>query len=68
MADPAGRVYLQVLVVRCQVGDRQAFAELVARTLSAGAHAANQSLRDKRREQQRAGGEKRRSKNRRRGD
>jgi RNA polymerase sigma-70 factor, ECF subfamily len=30
MADAAGRVYLQVLVVRCQVGDRQAFAELVA--------------------------------------
>ena len=30
MADPAGRVYLQVLVVRCQLGDRDAFAEMVA--------------------------------------
>lgn len=30
MADPASRVYLQVLVVRCQLGDRDAFAELVA--------------------------------------
>jgi RNA polymerase sigma-70 factor (ECF subfamily) len=30
MPDPAGRVYFQVLVVRCQLGDRDAFAELVA--------------------------------------
>jgi RNA polymerase sigma-70 factor (ECF subfamily) len=30
MSDVAGRVYLQVLVVRCQLGDREAFAELVA--------------------------------------
>jgi RNA polymerase sigma-70 factor (ECF subfamily) len=30
MEGPAGRVYLQVLVVRCQLGDRAAFAELVA--------------------------------------
>lgn len=30
MADRAGRVYLQVLVVRCQLGDRDAFAQIVA--------------------------------------
>lgn len=30
MADPAGRLYLQVLVVRCQLADRGAFAQLVA--------------------------------------
>jgi RNA polymerase sigma-70 factor (ECF subfamily) len=30
MEKSAGRVYLQVLVVRCQLGDRDAFAELVA--------------------------------------
>ena len=29
MADLTDRIYLQVLVVRCQVGDRAAFAELV---------------------------------------
>src|SRR5579863_7982018 len=29
MAEPAGRLYLQVLVVRCQLGNRGAFAELV---------------------------------------
>jgi RNA polymerase sigma-70 factor (ECF subfamily) len=29
MNELAGRVYLQVLVVRCQLGDREAFAELV---------------------------------------
>ena len=29
MNDAAGRIYLQLLVVRCQLGDRGAFAELV---------------------------------------
>jgi RNA polymerase sigma-70 factor (ECF subfamily) len=31
MADPIGPLHLQVLVVRCQLGDQEAFAELVAR-------------------------------------
>ena len=30
MADPTGRLYLQVLVVRCQLGDRAAFTEVVS--------------------------------------